>query len=257
VTSFADLGPPLAGPIARRPTGRQGRVAVAMAIALLLFLAAPVAANADHITPGYQPAEVNGKTVPPRWGTPGPDRLGGSSADHCSGKEQAGTRNLLRYLEYWWPRGESWGIYNCRLPSLHSEGRAVDFHLDVRSTRDRNAGYAISRFFRSKDSGGARWAMARRFEIQEIIFDCKIWTSARAREGWRRYSVCDQAGASRTAEHKDHIHIGQSWRGATRRTTAWTGFHYCYQCAMASTASRGAGDPSFPDPVEEPLPRER
>lgn len=257
MTLFADLGPPPAGLIARRAPGRCGRVAVAMAIALLLFLTAPVAASADHITPGYQPAEVSGKTVPPRWGTPGPDRLGGSSADHCSGKEQAGTRNLLRYLEYWWPRGESWGIYNCRLPSLHSEGRAVDFHLDVRSTRDRNAGYAISRFFRSKDSGGARWAMARRFGIQEIIFDCKIWTSARAREGWRRYSVCDQAGASRTAEHKDHIHIGQNWRGATRRTTAWTGFHYCYQCAMASTASRGAGDPSFPDPVAEPSLRER
>ncbi len=149
---------PLTGLIARGPPEWRVGVPLAMCVALLLLLA-PVAARADHMTPGYQPAEVNGKTIPPRWGTPGPDRLGGSGADHCSGKEQRGTRNLLRYLEYWWPRGESWGIYNCRLPSLHSEGRAVDYHLDVRSERDRKAGYAISRFFRSKDSGGARWAM--------------------------------------------------------------------------------------------------
>lgn len=252
MTLLADLRPLLTGLTARRPAGRRSRVPVAMGIALVVLLATPVAASADHITPGYQPGEVNGKTIPPRWGTPGPDRLGGSSADHCSGKAQRGTENLLRYLEYWWPRGESWGIYNCRLPSLHSEGRAVDYHLDVRNERDRKAGYAISRFFRSKDSGGARWAMARRFGTQEIIFDCKIWTSARAREGWRRYSVCDQAGASWTEKHKDHVHIGQSWRGATRRTTAWTGFHYCNQCARATSASRDAGDPSFPDPVVEP-----
>ena len=101
MTLFTDLRPLLADRIAGRPPGGSGRVAVGMAIALLTLLTAPVAARADHITPGYQPGEVNGKTIPPRWGTPGPDRLGGSSADHCSGKEQAGTRNLLRYLEYW------------------------------------------------------------------------------------------------------------------------------------------------------------
>ncbi len=70
-----------------------------MGIALVLLLATPVAASADPITPGYQPGRSQRKSVPPRWGTPGPDRLGGSSADHCSGKEQRGTRNLLHYLD--------------------------------------------------------------------------------------------------------------------------------------------------------------
>ena len=211
-----------------------GRVPLAMCLSLLLLLTAPVVARSDQVTPGLQPAEVNAGTNPPRQGSPGPDRLRWASADHCSGETQRGTRDLLRYLEHWWPRGESWGTYSCRLPSLHSEGRAVDYHLDVRSKRDRRAGFAISRFFRSRDSGGTKWAMARRFGIQEIIFNCRVWGSARAREGWRRYYLCDEAGANRTAMHKDHIHIGLNWRGARRRTTAWTGFGYCNQCGRAS-----------------------
>ena len=60
MTVFADFRPLPAGLIARRPPGRQGRVAVALALALLLLATAPVAADADHVTPGYQPAEVNG-----------------------------------------------------------------------------------------------------------------------------------------------------------------------------------------------------
>ena len=167
---------------------------------------------------------MDGEELPTPSGSPRPDRLRWASAEGCSGGSQRGTRNLLRYLEHWWPRGESWGIYSCRLPSLHSEGRAIDFHLDVRNSRDRRAGHAISRFFRARDSAGVRWAMARRFGVQEIIFDCKVWGAERAREGWRPYFQCDNPGANRTAKHTDHIHIGQNWRGATRRTTAWTGW---------------------------------
>ena len=206
----------------RGATGRGAWVPIAAA-AVLLMLAGP--AIARHIAPGAQPAEVHGTTLPPPGGAPEPDRRRWSNADRCTGKSQRGTRELLRYLERWWPRGESWGLYDCRLPSLHSEGRAVDFHLDVRDKKDLRAGHAIRRFFTAKDTDGIRWAMARRFGIQEIIFDCRVWGSERAREGWRRYYRCDEPGANRTLKHKDHIHIGQNWRGATRRTTAWTGFH--------------------------------
>ncbi len=66
--------------------------------------------------------------------------------------------------------------------------------------------------------------MARRFGIQEIIFNCKVWGAERAQEGWRPYYRCGEPGANRTAKHKDHIHIGQNWGGATRKTTAWSGW---------------------------------
>lgn len=195
------------------------------------MLSAPVAASADRVEPGNHPSETDGEKIRPHWGVPAPDALRSTYAQRCSGHSQPGTRDLLNYVEHWWSRGESWGIYSCRLPSLHSEGRALDYHLDVRNKRDRKAGYAISRFLRSRDSAGNRWAMARRFGIQEIIFDCKVWGAAKARQGWRPYFQCDNPGANRTARHEDHIHLGQNWRGATRRTTAWSGYHYCADCA--------------------------
>ena len=194
-----------------------------MSAALLCLLVAPHVSGADRSAPGHRPGEVDGEAAPPS-GTPRPEKLHWEGADGCSGASQPGTRDLLRYLEHWWPRGESWGIDSCRLPSLHSEGRAIDYHLDVRSKEDRRAGHAIARFFTAKDSDGVKWAMARRFGIQEIIFDCRVWGAERRHEGWRRYFRCDEAGANRTFQHKDHIHIGQSWQGATRKTTAWTGF---------------------------------
>lgn len=46
-------------------------------------------------------------------------------------KPAAGTLRLANYVEYWWPRGENWGIYNCRTVhgssslSLHAGGREI------------------------------------------------------------------------------------------------------------------------------------
>ncbi len=235
---------------------RLGMVAAGMAVAASLQLAPT--ALADHIKPGYNPGQVN-PDVTQRWASPSPDNRHWQSAARCTGGEQAGTRNLLQFLNYHWGRGENWGIYNCRLPSLHSEGRAVDFHLDVSDPTDKAAGDSISAFFRRSDSGGARWAMARRFGIQEIIWNCRIWTAARAPEGWRLYSVCDpnssSYSSSRTAQHKDHVHIGQNWQGANRATTAWTGYHYCYQCPTAQLAVGAVGvlgDPGISEEMIDP-----
>ena len=197
---------------------------VVPAIVLVAVLAGSQVSSANQNAPGHHPASVDGETVPSPSGSPRPDKLRWASAEGCSGKAQRGARDVLRFLEHWWARGESWGIYDCRLPSLHSEGRAVDFHLDVKDRKDRRAGHAIRRFFAARDEDGVKWAMARRFGVQEIIFDCRVWGAERSREGWRRYFQCDEPGANRTLKHRDHIHIGLNWRGATRGTTAWTGF---------------------------------
>lgn len=227
---------------------RRVRTVLAAVLAVAATAALPAVAHAD-MQPGNRPADVNPATRPPLDGSPGPDKRAWASADNnCSGGPQAGTENLLRYLQYWWPRGENWGIYNCRPPSLHSDGRAVDFHLDVSNSGDKAAGYEISAFLRDRDRAENKWAMARRWGIQEIIYDCMIWTAARANDGWRRYSVCDQSGATYTDKHKDHIHIGQNWKGANRNTTAWTGYSHCFQCA-SNFVTDVSDDPFSPDPA--------
>src|SRR3954469_9943779 len=56
-------------------------------------------------------------------------------ATHCTRKQQPGMAALQRWLEAN-VRGVSWGTYRCekwgkRQASLHSEGRAIDWHLDA------------------------------------------------------------------------------------------------------------------------------
>jgi hypothetical protein len=187
------------------------------------------------VQPAHEPARLD-PTGRPHGGAPQPDDLFWQSRNSCDErrfKGRTGTRRLYEFVEYWWPRVENWGYGSdpCR-DSLHDEGRAVDVHLDVKVKRDRRAAHEIKRFFLRGDSRGARWAMARRFGIQELIWNCHIWTSTYASDGWRRYSRCG-SGASYTLKHKDHIHIGQSWRGARKRTTAYRGYTWCRQCPEA------------------------
>ena len=195
-------------------------------------LAAPALAS-QTVEPGHDPAQLE-PTRKPHGGDPNPDELRWKSPNSCDGrrfKGRTGTRRLYAFIEYWWPMVENWGYGShprCR-DSLHDEGRAVDVHLDVRRRKDRRPAHQIKRFLLRRDSDGEPWAMARRFGIQELIFNCHIWTSTYAEQGWRRYSRCD-GRASYTLKHKDHIHIGQSWPAARKRTTAYTGYEVCDHC---------------------------
>jgi hypothetical protein len=56
--------------------------------------------------------------------------------------------------------------------------------------------------------------MARRFGIQSIIWNKRVWHSY-AGAGWQGY-----AGQS---PHTDHVHVSFSWDGANMRTSWWTG----------------------------------
>ena len=205
---------------------RAGVLAIAMA--LVLVLAGTAAAGAaTRITPGSNPGQLDPSSVIP-WGIPGPDPLAGTPATSCTGGEMPGARDMFQFLNRWWPRGEFLGIYSCRsvgttgTTSLHSEGRAVDFALDVNNAADKAAGVAIRKWFLDDDSAGGHWAMARRFGIQEMIWNRHIWTSERADDGWRDYNVPPGGSA-----HLDHIHIGLTRRAGNRNTSAWTGFDAC------------------------------
>jgi len=125
--------------------------------------------------------------------------------------------------------GVSWGIVNCEKLtktsySLHSEGRAIDWHLDVHVPAQRAAAERLIDLLLAPDKGGNVHALARRMGIQEIIFNCRAWFTGDG--GMRPYSACfDSKGKpvkiDDTTAHRNHVHIGMNWAGARMQTSFW------------------------------------
>lgn len=180
------------------------------------------------IKPALAPAQLNPMRAIPA-GSSAPDAAQFALAKGCTDGPQAGTKKLRDYVQKWWPTGTSMGIYNCRKtasgnPSEHGEGRAYDHGLDASSAADRATAHSLVTAFTKKDAAGNTAALARRFGVEQIIWDCKIWTSTRPT--WRSYDRTggNCAGWDKTNAHRDHVHIGQNWKGARSQTTAYTGF---------------------------------
>jgi hypothetical protein len=155
------------------------------------------------------------------------DAYGYDWARKCTGRAQVGTLDLQGWLAANVP-GVSWGIYSCRTVrtgstlSLHAEGRAVDWHLDVRKSADRAVANRLIGAFLAPDAAGNPGALARRMGLQEIIWNCRVWSTNYPNAGMRPYSVCRRK-VSATLAHKDHLHIGLNWRGARAQTSFWRG----------------------------------
>ena len=143
----------------------------------------------------------------------------------CSGRPQIGALALRAWLRAN-VRGRAGGIYACRRSrvsrkwSLHAEGRAIDWYLDAARPRERKAAYALIDALLAPDGIGRQHALARRMGVQQIIYDCRLWTAKHRDAAPRRYHGCTP-GASRTTEHRDHIHLGLNWRGAKKRSSFW------------------------------------
>jgi hypothetical protein len=152
-------------------------------------------------------------------------------AKRCRRGPAPGTLALERWLALH-ARGASWGIMRCEKlsrdnHSLHSEGRALDWHLDASDPTDRRAARRLIRLLLATDRAGNEHALARRMGIQEIIWDCRSWWSGS--DGMDDYSLCftergrPRRGVSPTLAHRDHIHFGLSRAGASKRTSFWRG----------------------------------
>jgi hypothetical protein len=151
-------------------------------------------------------------------------------AERCRDEPPRGTKSLEKWLGRN-VRGESWGIMRCeRLRggggySLHSEGRALDWHLDARRAKDRRAAMRLIRTLITRDRNGERAALARRMGVQGLIFDCRSWWSGQAKLG--DYSYCFRRNGEKrddldpTQAHIDHVHIELNWPGAHKRTSFW------------------------------------
>ena len=150
-------------------------------------------------------------------------------AKRCLRNSQPGTRALEGWLERNW-RGVSWGIMRCEKLgphnfSLHSEGRALDWHLDAGVPAQRRAAMRLIDLLLAPDRDGNEAALARRMGVQGLIFNCHSWFGYGDRLG--RYSYCFGRNGKRrnhldrTAAHMDHVHIELNWPGARKRTSFW------------------------------------
>src|SRR4051794_32386491 len=147
-------------------------------------------------------------------------------ATHCNGgKVQPGTKAMVAWLEYN-AAGVNWGEYRCEMwgkgsASLHSEGRAIDWHPSSKS-----AALKLVHLLLAPDKAGNGVALARRMGVQGIIFDCQAWWGSQdGRMG--NYSYCYGKNGKRkkhldpTQAHMNHVHIELNKRGAAKKTTFW------------------------------------
>lgn len=94
--------------------------------------------------------------------------------------------------------------------SEHKEGRSWDWMLDVRKPKEKAAAGDFLAWMTA--SNGLK---ARRLGVMYVIYNKRIWSAYRMREGWRKYT-----GSS---SHQDHIHFSFSWAGGRGNTSFWTG----------------------------------
>ncbi len=115
----------------------------------------------------------------------------------CSGKTQPGLAALKQFcathLDPWGTitRG-IYGTYNCRPPSLHGEGRALDVGFALDHDMPGPGGKALMRLLRQHGTA---------LGVQEIIWDDVRYT--RAYPAGREYT-----GPS---PHYDHVHVSLNW----------------------------------------------
>jgi hypothetical protein len=151
-------------------------------------------------------------------------------ATRCSKASRPGMTAFVTWLSRN-ARGANWGTYRCekwgkREASLHAEGRALDWHLDVGNPEDRREARRIIELLLAPDLQGNEHALARRMGVEELIWDCGYWGAGM--DEFSTYRPCaNKHGKLRkrvnpTVAHRDHLHIGLSRRGAAAKTSFWT-----------------------------------
>jgi hypothetical protein len=196
---------------------------LALTILACLICAAPAAAFRLHgrIAPVKgNPANALTSPIDPEVYDP---------ATHCSSEPKPGMTRLVRWMQAH-AKGVSWGTFRCEKwgkheASLHAEGRALDWHLDVTDPADRREARRIIELLLAPDLQGNDHALARRMGVEELIWDCGYWGAGM--EDFNSYQPCfNKHGDLRkhvdtTVAHRNHLHIGLSRRGAAAKTSFW------------------------------------
>ena len=92
-----------------------------------------------------------------------------------------------------------WGIGQRSNKSDHPYGRGVDAMIPGWQTPDGNArGWQAAQWYRTH---------ARDLGITYVIFDARIWSTARNGEGWRPYMHPNGPTTDPNLLHRNHVHV--------------------------------------------------
>ena len=122
----------------------------------------------------------------------------------------------------------------------HSEGRALDWMISAYNAEQKAIADAVVEWLSASDDKGNPGVMARRFGINYIIWNRKMWRAYAPERGWATYTG--------SHPHDDHIHITFTWDGSYKRTSWWTGV-----ALKTVTIGPGSGVPGAPDPGSVPI----
>jgi hypothetical protein len=139
----------------------------------------------------------------------------------CADRVLPGTAFLLDHLVRTHPGTRSSSLLRecTEGTSEHKDGRALDWGVDAADPAEKAAADAWIEQVLATDREGNAHALARRMGIMYLIWDDHIW---RAYDGFqkRAYTACEsRTECSKTARHRDHVHISLSRAGAAAQTT--------------------------------------
>ncbi len=179
---------------------------VAAITATALLWAVPAPAASAKIPP--PPASLATNTIDAH--------LGYMPQTTCSPKAKPGTTALLKALIATWGGGSSGISRACSVgaTSEHKEGRALDWHMDVKYASQRKRVDQALKWLTTNNG-----EVAYRLGVMYIIWNQRIWSLYYPELGWRKMA----SRGSYTANHKNHVHISLSWDGAMKQTSWWTG----------------------------------
>lgn len=145
----------------------------------------------------------------------------------CSKVKRKGVDRFISFFRKRYPsmKGAVGSRYRCENLgsgagySFHSDGRGLDLALH----RSKPAQFKVARqlidLLLAPDSTGEPAALARRIGIQEIIYSCGYWSASSGR--FVRYFLCEERTGNATVEHRDHVHLSFTRRGAAAQSSFW------------------------------------
>ena len=136
----------------------------------------------------------------------------------CQATEQPGVKDFRALVMAAYPSTGRGNIVrmcgSSQATSDHHEGRAWDWMVDVRNSREKAAADELIAWLLATDEHGNRHALARRFGISYIIWNKRVWKAYDRPGQWHTYTGSNP--------HTDHVHFSFSWAGAKRQTTFGT-----------------------------------
>lgn len=136
----------------------------------------------------------------------------------CHPRWRKGVRKFRNLVMASYPWTQDWGSKrDCTDDgtSEHLDGRAWDWHVDVKDPKEFAAATDLLNWLLAPGPDGKSAYWARRLGIMYIGYNKRIWGSYRASEGWRKLGNSNP--------HTDHVHFSFSWAGAFGRTSFWDG----------------------------------